>query len=205
MNSVLRFAAILFLLVLPLGQLCANERKTTADILYHVCQDVVARTISEVQVSDTSIVVLKIDNGDVSRFFAQPITEIFQRRFTSLFTREKTSGVEVSVSVGDVSVVFGEPFSDGFLSAHRSERQIDLGLRMTATRIEDGKILWAKSQRGSFIDTVYVDDIQELQRSSAPVTKGVMPQRSAMEKFIEPFIIVGAAGVAVYLFFTIRS
>jgi hypothetical protein len=76
---------------------------------------------------------------------------------------------------------------------------------MTAMRFEDGKILWAKSKGASLVDTVYVDDIPNLQVSSERIAKGVMPQRSAMEKFIEPFIIVGAAGVAVYLFFTIRS
>ena len=186
-------------------QLCAAEKKSNADILYQVCQVAVASMISETQIPDTSTIVLKIEDGDINRFFAQPLTESFRQRFPSLFTRGTASGIEISVSVGGVSVVYGQSFSDGFLSARRSERRIDVGLRMTALRFEDGKILWAKSKGASFVDTVYVDDIPDLQLSSERIVKGVMPQRSAMEKFIEPFIIVGAAGVAVYLFFTIRS
>lgn len=186
-------------------QLCAVEKKSNANILYQVCQEAVASSISDAQIPDTSTIVLKIEDGEVNRFFADHLTESFRQRFPSLFTRKTASGIEICVSVGAVSVVYGQSFSDGFLSARRSERRIDVGLRMTAMRFEDGKILWAKSKGASSVDTVYVNDIPDLQLSSERIAKGVMPQGSAMEKFIEPFIIVGAAGVAIYLFFTIRS
>ncbi len=208
MNSPTRFVIIVLFVVLHSGtteQLCAAERKSNADILYQVCQEAVASSISDARIPDTSTIVLNIEEGKINHFFAQPLTETFRRQFPSLFTRKTASGIEISVSVGGVSVIYGESFSDGFLTAHRSERRIDVALRMTAIRIEDGKILWAKSKGASFVDTVYVDEIPDLQVSSDQIAKGVMPQRSAMEKFIEPFIIVGAAGVAVYLFFTIRS
>jgi hypothetical protein len=198
---------VLFAVLLSgtVGQFCAAEKKSNADILYQVCQEAVATSISEAQIPDTSTIVLKIEDGEINRFFAQTLTQSFRQRFPSLFTRKTASGIEISVSVGGVSVVYGQSFSDGFLSARRSERRIDVGLRMTAMRFEDGKILWAKSKGASFVDTVYVDDIPDLQLSSERIAKGVMPQRSTMEKLIEPFIIVGAVGVAVYLFFTIRS
>lgn len=186
-------------------QLCAAEKKSNADILYQVCQEAVASSISDAQIPDTATIVLKIEDGEINRFFAQPLTESFRQRFPSLFTRKTASGIELSVSVGGVSVAYGQSFSDGFFSARRSERRIDISLRMTAMRFEDGKVLWAKSKGASFVDTVYVDEIPDLQLSSERIAKGVMPQRSVMEKLIEPFIIVGAAGVAVYLFFTIRS
>jgi hypothetical protein len=186
-------------------QLSASEKKSNSDILYQVCQEAVASSISDAQIPDTSTIVLKIEDGEINRFFAQPLTESFRQRFPSLFTRKTASGIEISVSIGGVSVVYGQSFSDGFFSARRSERRIDVGLRMTAMRFEDGKILWATSKGSSFVDTVYVDDIPDLQLSSERIAKGVLPQRPLMEKFIEPFIIVGAAGVAVYLFFTIRS
>ncbi len=199
---------IVLFAVLLLGmaeQLCAAEKKSNGDILYQVCQEAVASSISDAHIPDTSTIVLKIEDGEINRFFAQPIAESFRQRFPSIFTRKTASGVEISVSVGGVSVVYGQSFSDGFFSARRSERRVDMALRMTAIRFEDGKILWAKSKSASFVDTVYVDDIPDIQFSSERIAKGVMPQRSMMEKFIEPFIIVGAAGVAVYLFFTIRS
>lgn len=208
MNSPSLFVPILLFAVLlsgTEGQLCAAEKKSNADILYQVCQEAAASSIFAAQIPDTSTIVLKIEDGEINRFFAQPLTESFRQRYPSLFTRKAASGIEISISVGGISVVYGQSFSDGFLSARRSERRIDVELRMTAMRFEDGKILWAKSKGSSFVDTVYVDDIPDLQLSSERIAKGVMPQRSAMEKFIEPFIIVGAAGVAVYLFFTIRS
>ena len=72
-------------------------------------------------------------------------------------------------------------------------------------RNADGKILSAETERRSFSDTVYVDEISNLQESSKHIAAGPMPGRSALERFIGPLIIAGAAGIAVYLFFTIRS
>jgi len=187
------------------SKLCASEKKSNAEILYQVCREAAASSISDARIPDSSTIVLKIEDGESNRFFAQALTESFRQQFTSLFTRKSTSGIEVSVAVGGISVVYGESFSDGFLSARKSERRIDLAVHMTATRNDDGKILWAKSKGASFVDTVYVDEIPELQLSSEHIAKGIMPHRPLMEKLIEPFIIVGAAGVAVYLFFTIRS
>lgn len=187
------------------ARLCAAERKSNAAVFYQLCQEVAASTLSEAQIADTSTIVLKIEDGEINHFFARLLTETFRHRFSSLFTRNTPSGIEVSVSIAQVSVAYGQPFSDGFFSARRSERRIDVGVRMSAMRYEDGRILWATSKGASFVDTVYVDDIPDLQVTGERIAKGVIPQRSAIEKLIEPFIIVGATGVAVYLFFTIRS
>ena len=160
---------------------------------------------ADVKISDTTSVALNMESGEVNRFFSQPLLESFRQHFASLYARSGTSSVDILVSVAEVGVTYGEPFSDGFFSARKSQRTVDVALRFSATRSADGKILWAGTEKRSFSDTVYVDEISKLQESSKHIASGPLPDRSALERFIEPLIIAGAAGIAVYLFFTIRS
>jgi hypothetical protein len=178
--------------------------KPNKEVLFQACRDAVAGFIAETQIPDTTEIVLMIEGGEINRFFAQALTESFRRRFSSVFTQRAASGVEISASIAEAAVIYEQPFSEGFFFARKCERQVEVDVRMTAMRSVDGKILWAGTKSSSYADTVFVSEIPKLQQSSEHIARGVMPQRSAMERFIEPLIIVSAAGVAVYLFFTIR-
>ncbi len=156
-------------------------------------------------IPDTTSIAVVVDNGETNRFFSRPLLECFRQRFVSVYSRSGSASIDVAVSVPEVVVAYGEPFSDGFFSARRSQRTIGVALRMIATRNSDGKVLLAETERRSFSDTVYVDEISGLQESSKHIASGPLPDRSVLERFIGPLIIAGAAGVAVYLFFTIRS
>ena len=160
---------------------------------------------TDLKISDTTSVSVDIENGVVNRFFSRPLIESFRQHFVSLYARSGASSVDIDVSVPEITVSYGEAFSDGFLSARKSQRVIGVSVRLTATRNSDGKILSAETERRLFSDTVYVDEISNLQESSKHIASGPMPDRSALERFIGPLIIAGAAGIAVYLFFTIRS
>ena len=210
MSPLSRFAHIVLATLLVSGTmecLRAAEKhpKSNEGILFQVCDKAVQDFFTETRITDTTQIVLKIGGGEINGFFAQTLIESFRRQFSSLYVQQSVPGVEISASIREVSVAYGEPFSESFLSARKCERQIEVDVRLTAVRLGDGKILWAGSKSASYADTVFVSEIQNIQQSSEHIARGVMPVRSAMERFIEPFIIVSAAGVAIYLFFTIRS
>lgn len=206
----MRFAHIVLIPLLVSGtaeQLCAADKnpKSNEEIMFQLCRDAVGTFVIESKIADTAEVFLQIESGEVNRFFTHTVIESFLQRFSSLFTQHGKASVECAVSIGEVTVSYGQPFSEGFLSTRKSERLVGVKLRLTATKNPERKILWAGTTSKSFSDTVSIDEIPKLQHSSEHIAKGVIPQRSMMERLIEPFIIVTAAGVAVYLFFTIRS
>ena len=182
-----------------------KHSKSNEEIMVDLSREAVDSLCVDLNIPDTTAVGLHIEVGDVNRFFTQPLVESFHQHFVSLYTRSTASNAEILASIAKVGVLYGEPFTDGFFSARRCARSLDVEVRFTATRSSDGKVLWAGTKKNSFSDTVYVDDIPKLQESSMRVASGTMPDRSALERFIEPLIIAGAAGIAVYLFFTIRS
>ena len=54
-------------------------------------------------------------------------------------------------------------------------------------------------------DTVFVDMVPDLETANVQSTHAVLPDDSVLDRIFEPVVIVGAAGVAIYLFFHIRS
>ncbi len=210
MNAQLHFIHIVFIALLVPGIpeiLLGSDKnpKSNEGLMIDLSREGVDDFCADVKIPDTTAIDLRIDEGEINRFFTQPLIESFRRHFASLYTRSSTSSVEIVASIAEVGVAYGEPFSNGFFSSRKSDRTVTVALRCTATRNADGKVLWSGTKRNSSVDTVYVDEITKLQESSKRIASGAMPDRSALERFIGPLIIAGAAGVAVFLFFTIRS
>ena len=179
--------------------------RSNAEIMVELSREAAEEFCADLKIPDTSSVAVTFENGEVERFFNRPLLETFRRHFVSLYARIGSSNIDIAVAVPEITVSYGAAFSDGFFSSRKSQRVIDVSLRLSATRNSDGKILSAETKRRSFSDTVYVHEISDLQESSKHIAAAPMPDRSALERFIGPLIIAGAAGIAVYLFFTIRS
>lgn len=209
MNAQFRLTHIAFVVLLAAGIpaiLHGGEKpRSNEELMVDLSHKVVDDFCADVKISDTTTITLNVENGEVNRFFSQPLIESFRQHFVSLYTHNAASSIDILVSTAEVGVTYGEPFSEGYFSARKTERTVELAIRLTVAQNANGKILWAGTKKSSFSDTVNVDEISKLRESSKRIAIGAMPDRSVLERFFEPLIIVGAAGVAVYLFFTIRS
>ncbi len=68
-----------------------------------------------------------------------------------------------------------------------------------------GNVIFAGTTSGSAADTVAENRISDLESGSMHFTKGVVPDLRSLDRFIEPFVIIGATGAAILLFFQVRS
>ena len=209
MSAQSQFVHVLFIAFLVSGApeilRAGGNPRSNEEIMVGLSREAADIFCADVKISDTTSIALNTGNGEINRFFSQPLLESFSQHFVSLYARSGAPSVDILVSVAEVGVTYGEPFSDGFFSGRKSQRTVGIALRFAATRSADGKVLWAGTEKRSFSDTVYVDEISKLQESSKHIASGPLPDRSALERFIGPLIIAGAAGIAIYLFFTIRS
>jgi hypothetical protein len=182
-----------------------DATRSNAEVMTGLCWQAAESFCAEAKIPDTAAVSLIVESGETNRFFTPTFIQVLRQRFSTLYTRRGASSIEISASVDKVNVAYGEAYSEGLFSGRKCSRTIDVRLQLSVTRNEDGRILWAGREAASRTDTVYVADIRDLEKGSQPVASGVAPAPSLLERFFEPVIIVGAAGVAVYLFFTIRS
>ena len=56
-----------------------------------------------------------------------------------------------------------------------------------------------------YADTISVDEIKSVENISYPFTQAEVPAEPFFSNLWEPVIAIGAAAVAVYLFFSVRS
>jgi len=116
-------------------------------------------------------------------------------------TSNSPENISLSYSIENVVVNYGEVFRDGFLGDHFTERKIFLS---GSYRFQD-KEMRVKDFYFQSIDTVKFDEIQTLENSSYPFTKGEIPSEPFLSNLFEPLVAVGTAAVVIALFFTVRS
>lgn len=113
--------------------------------------------------------------------------------------------MHIDITGIQLGVKYAERHREGILGRDKVERRISVGFFFRAKDPQTGQIVAAKEIKRNAVDTVDVNDIPSLEYPGAPRTHGELPTESILDRFIEPFVIIGATGAAVYLFFTIRS
>src|ERR1041385_2769986 len=98
---------------------------------------------------------------------------------------------------------YADMFRDGFLGTKKMKRTISAGFSCKVIRKKTDEILFSGLFTKQSIDTVIVDDVPQLETASAKSTHGELPSDSFFDRILEPFVIIGATGVAVYLFFNV--
>ncbi len=96
-------------------------------------------------------------------------------------------------------------FRSGLFGPKFLTRAVTTNLAYQLTDTKRGEVLTSRQETKKSVDTVAVDDIPGLENPTLRSTLGVVPSDSFIDRAVEPFIILGAAGVAIYLLFHIRS
>lgn len=117
---------------------------------------------------------------------------------------EVSGDAGLSVQIRQLSVAYVDRFSEGLFERVRTSRTVELWLE-TIANDSSGRLRWSGTIHKIASDTVDVDDIDRLEQSTVQFVRGTPPARTILERLLEPAVVIGAAGIAVYLFFTIRS
>lgn len=116
-------------------------------------------------------------------------------------TSNPSENIGLSYSIENAIVNYGEVFRDGFLGDHFTERKIFVS---GSYRFQDNEMK-IKDFYLENIDTVKFDEIQTLENSSYPFTKGEIPSEPFLSNLFEPLVAITTAAVVIALFFTVRS
>jgi hypothetical protein len=182
------------------ADLFAQQPDTNLDIFYSMIDSSVTDFISKVPQSEESI---KLDlnlGKDHSVFTNKVIAKIIS--FGKKISNEKdneTSSVNYIINKTDVT--YGEIYRDGFFGGYYLPRNLSLTGNYTVKT--DSTVF--KDFSYSYNDTLKYDDIQNVENADYPFTKGEIPPEPFLSSLFEPIVAVGAAAVAVILFFTVRS
>ncbi len=96
-------------------------------------------------------------------------------------------------------------FRNGLFGEKRVTRSISVNLAIEVKNCSTHEILFSGLLSDEMSDTVSVNEIENLELSSAKRTRGDIPNNDILDNIIEPFVIIGVVGVSVYLFYHIRT
>jgi len=174
--------------------------------VFFIVSDSMINKIAAQQLQQYSLITIKTNNDTFTNYFRQHfIKSLISNNKTVFENSETASEATLELSVQESSVFFGDVFTESFLGKKKVERSIRLSLIATLTSLSNGKILFSKQISESVVDTVNYADIEKMNNASLPMTNFQRPELSFFDSFLEPAIVIFSTGVAVYLFFTIRS
>jgi len=111
----------------------------------------------------------------------------------------------LDVVYSQLDVRYEDSFREGIFGSKRTCRHLTVSVEYRSANARTGEILASGTLTKESRDTVAVDDLSSLEDPGVRSSHGVPPGDTFLDKIAEPFVILGAAGVVVYLFFHVRS
>jgi hypothetical protein len=191
----------------------AGNTKTNVDIIQALISQSTEKIITGLRFATQESIEVKFpkyDDDSCNSWIAKQslIAKLKSLGYKSVFIGDSGSAIaKYLIEVADVEyhVNYDSMFTDGFLGAKKVHRNIFARLAVIVQNKISGEVLFNDILKNHFIDTVAIDDITLLELSSAKSTQGKIPNDNFISRYLEPFIIIGATGVAVFLFFHVRT
>jgi len=114
-------------------------------------------------------------------------------------------GDAVHIHSAELRVRYDDMYHDGFLGARKLRRTVSAAVACDVINPASHEVLYSGAPAVESADTVRVDEIQNLELASVRATHAELPAETFPDRVLEPLVIIGATGVAVYLFFHVRS
>lgn len=108
-------------------------------------------------------------------------------------------------AVKEANVRYANIRRDGLLGARVVDRTVTLALWLRVSDREQSAYLADTEWRSQRTDTIDVAHVEKVEHPEIAATRGVVPSEGFFSSWLEPLIMVGAVGVAIFLLFTTRS
>jgi len=188
-------------LVIVFSILVQAQTKTNLDVFKVLVDSSIAEALINISDSQKDIYV-ELKLGTSYSILEDQIFKSIKAEKKNISTTPNSSeNISLNYSIEDASVNYGEVFRDGFLGDHYVTRKISLS---GSYRLHD-KVINMDNFHFESVDSVKFDEIQTIENSSYPFTKGEIPSEPFFSNLFEPLVAITTAAVVIALFFTVRS
>ena len=111
----------------------------------------------------------------------------------------------LTCAVKEAQVRYTDVRRDGLLGSRVVNRTVSLALWLRVSDRDQAQYLVDRELQLQRTDTIDVSDVSRVEHPEVAATRGVVPSEGFFSSWLEPLIMVGAVGVAIFLLFTTRS
>lgn len=190
-----------FLLVFVLFQSSASSQTiSNLDQFYTLIDTATNKLIKDL--GDAKKINLELNFGVDYSVFANKVRGNLLRSGVQLVgdNSEDQYFVRVNFVVDNSFVGYSEPEKDGIFGDFYTQRTVELSgnyFISNQSQVKDFKL--------TVVDTINVENVQELENRSYPFTQGELPPEPFFSSLLEPIVAIGAAATVIILFFSVRS
>lgn len=145
---------------------------------------------------------LELNLGNDYTIFANQIRGKLISNGVKLVSNDSSSEelTKINFVIDNCFVEYSDTFRDGFFGDFYIERN----LKLSGNYLISSKAGLTKFELTT-IDTINAENYPDIENRSFPFTRGKLPEEPFFSSLLEPILAVGAAAVAVILFFSVRS
>ncbi len=179
-----------------------SEPKKNLDILQEVAERVALRVSSNIPAHGT--VCIQINPKDAAWYIESGLYNGFRRSNVEIATADSAMYLVV-FSLRDSHIRYEKPRGDNVFGDRVVDRRIGLGLDVKLEqRSGSGPLLVQRFDEES-TDTISAAYIEFVENPLVAASKGTLQSGSFFSSFLEPVLILGSVGIAVFLLFHVRS
>ena len=185
-----------------------STTKSNLDVMQNLAGLITKDIIDSCNISEKDSIAVRFASSNDSWIVQNTALEMFKNYGCTVFTGSDSvsmSGITIQCSGVTSKVQYTDAFTDGLFGTKKMKRSVSVGCSCNAVKTRSDEVLYSQMLMKQSIDTVNVDDIQEIETASVSSTHGELPPESFLDRIVEPFVIIGTTGVAIYLFFHVRG
>lgn len=182
-----------------------NSPNSHREIIFTVTDSLVRAIAADYALVPAAVITLTMNDQPQNNYLRQQFIHSFIAQKLTITFVQNSADTILECNVRELSLQFGDVFSESFFGERKTERRITVSIDVTMRSTFTGKIFYSKNISKLNIDTVMYSMVNQLHDNSIPFTQYKEPQLSFFDSILEPAIITIASGIVVYLFFTIRS
>lgn len=201
----LAVTASCFVAAASIAQTTDEGARPARDLMITACRRAADSLMHAAGIHGSPRVLVRFTAGEKTAFFRSTLIDAAASAAGTLYTDAGQADTIVTLGIDDAAVSYGDAFRERWFGEKKTVRTVAVGVRLEMQQGSTGKILYTGTITAASADTIAVDEIARLGASARHIAAGEPPASSFWEKLLEPAIVTVSSGIAIYLFFTVRS
>ena len=176
---------------------------STVSVYQSLAADAIVQLCSQLQPPDSLRVLIAVEPSGTYWFIEEAISRALRER--KLLPVPDGGNWRLDCGVKDAHVLYSNVRREGLLGARVVDRTATLVLWLRVSDSQPARFLHDQEWRSQRTDTINVSEVDRVEHPGVAATHAVVPSEGFFTSWLEPLILVGAIGVAIFLLFTTRS
>lgn len=204
---MLRRVSFACIMLVPLYSSGQDSGETTAPVRSNLEQirEQAYRLVTEISTTIKDSGCTSVAVSIFPREQAWYIDQAVSRAITDAFLELRdSSSCAIELGQNEVRVDYRNPRREGLFGPKVVDRVVSVSLSVRV-RAGTGTVLASEALRGTLADKIPVSAIERVESPTLAFTHGTMDPEGLGGGLLEPLVILGAIGIAVFLLFSVRS